>query len=121
MLARTCLLTAIAAPLVALAQAAPPTRITDGALTDGTGMALYVSDADGALKSTCNGDCAREWPPLAADANAKPWADYTPFARPDGTRQWAYKGRPLYRHARDQAPGDRNGDGADNAWRLALP
>jgi predicted lipoprotein with Yx(FWY)xxD motif len=111
----------LAAPLLALAQGAPPTRLTDGAITDANGMALYVSDGDAPLRSACSGDCARAWPPLLAEGNAKPWAEYTPFARADGTRQWAYKGKPLYRHARDQTPGDRNGDGADNAWRIALP
>jgi len=112
---------ALAAPLLALAQTSPPTRTVDGVLTDPTGMSLYVNDADAQLRSACSGECARAWPPLLAEATAKPWADYTTFARPDGTKQWAYKGKPLYRHARDQAPGDRNGDGADNAWRLALP
>ena len=120
-LRRLPLLIAFAMPLAALAQGAPPTRVIDGVLTDPNGMSLYVSDADGAQKSACTGDCARDWPPLLAEANAKPWASYAPFARPDGTHQWAYKGKPLYRHARDQAPGDRNGDGAVNTWRLALP
>jgi predicted lipoprotein with Yx(FWY)xxD motif len=118
---RKLLVIALAAPLLAFAQTSPPTRTVDGVLTDPTGMSLYVNDADAQLRSACSGECARAWPPLLAEATAKPWADYTTFARPDGTKQWAYKGKPLYRHARDQAPGDRNGDGADNAWRLALP
>ena len=111
----------LAAPLLALAQTSPPTRTTDGVLTDPTGMTLYTNDTDAPLRSGCAGDCARAWPPLLAEASAKPWAEYAPFARADGTRQWAYKGKPLYRHARDQAAGDRNGDGADNAWRVAAP
>jgi len=118
---RIILTLALAAPLAAGAQTSPPTRTTDGVLTDTAGMTLYVHDGDGPLRSNCTGDCARAWPPLPAESNAKPWADYAPFGRPDGLKQWAYKGRPLYRHARDQAAGDRTGDGAGNAWRLALP
>ena len=108
------------APFFAMAQQ-PPTRVADGVLTDGNGMTLYTSDLDAPGTSRCLGDCAREWPPLAAPANAKPWAEYTAFARPDGSQQWAYRGRPLYLHARDKAAGDRNGDGAGNAWRIARP
>jgi predicted lipoprotein with Yx(FWY)xxD motif len=110
-----------AMPLAVAAQTAPPTRVVDGAITDPTGMSLYVNDADGPNRSACTGDCARDWPPLVAEATAKPWADYVPFARADGVRQWAYKGKPLYRFSRDRAPGDRNGDGSGNAWRIASP
>lgn len=118
---RTLLLLALCAPLAGAAQTSPPTRTTDGVLTDTNGMTLYVSDADGPLRSSCAGDCARDWQPLPAESNAKPWADYAPFARADGVKQWAYKGRPLYRFARDKAPGDRSGDGAGSTWRVAMP
>lgn len=107
-------------PALAFAQQ-PPTKLIDGFIVDPTGMALYTFDLDGSAKSQCNGECARAWPPLSAEANAKPWADYAPFARADGSWQWAYKGKPLYRYSRDQAAGDRNGDGAGNQWRLARP
>ena len=108
------------APSLALAQQ-PLTKVADGFIVDGAGMSLYTFDLDGTAKSQCNGECARAWPPLSAEANAKPWADYAPFARADGSWQWAYKGKPLYRYARDQVGGDRNGDGAGNQWRLARP
>jgi predicted lipoprotein with Yx(FWY)xxD motif len=117
---RNALLLAAILPLAVLAQQ-PQTRITDGVLTDGTGMTLYTSDLDGPTKSNCNGACAVAWPPLAAPSNAKPWAEYMPFARADGSQQWAYKGKPLYRFSRDQAPGDKGGDGSDNVWRVARP
>jgi predicted lipoprotein with Yx(FWY)xxD motif len=110
----------VIAPCLAWAQQ-PPTRITDGILTDGTGMTLYTYDADALNTSRCLANCVREWTPLAAPSNAKPWADYTAFARPDGTQQWAYKGRPLYLHVRDRTAGDRNGDGVGNTWRIARP
>ncbi len=40
--------------------------------------------------------------------------------RADGTRQWVYRGAPLYRFARDKAVGEADGDGADGgAWHVA--
>ena len=34
------------------------------------GKTLYVFTKDAAGKSVCNGDCAKNWPPLTVDANA---------------------------------------------------
>jgi predicted lipoprotein with Yx(FWY)xxD motif len=55
----------------------------------------------------------------AADATAA--GDYTIVTRDDGSKQWAYKGKPLYMWAKDSKPGDRSGDGFNNAWRIARP
>src|SRR5262249_491411 len=42
-------------------------------LADAKGMALYVFDGDEGApgKSTCNGPCAKQWPPLVAGKDAK--------------------------------------------------
>ena len=100
--------------------APPPTKVTDGVLTNIAGMTLYTFDKDaaGSGKSECNGPCATNWPPLLAAADAKPGGDYTIITRNDGARQWAYKGKPLYLWIKDTKPGDRTGDGFNNAWRL---
>ena len=38
----------------------------------------------------------------------------------DGSKQWAYKGKPLYAWVKDQKAGDKTGDGvANNAWHTA--
>jgi len=103
----------------ALAQA--PVKAEGGALTNTAGMTLYTFDKDAAGKSACNGPCAGNWPPLMAAADAKPSGDYTVITRDDGGKQWAHKGKPLYRWSKDQKPGDRTGDGFINAWRLARP
>jgi predicted lipoprotein with Yx(FWY)xxD motif len=99
----------------------PPTKVMDGVLTNAAGMTLYTFDKDaiGSGKSECNGPCATNWPPLLAAADAKASGDYTIITRNDGAKQWAYKGKPLYLWIKDAKPGDRTGDGFNNAWRLA--
>jgi predicted lipoprotein with Yx(FWY)xxD motif len=99
----------------------PPTKTMDGVLTNSAGMTLYTFDKDttGSGKSVCNGPCATNWPPLLAASDAKPSGEYTIITRDDGARQWAYKGKPLYLWIKDSKPGDRTGDGFNNAWRIA--
>ncbi len=116
---------ALTAATVAFAQMAP-TKIGDSAkgkvLTNDQGMTLYVFDKDSPGKSTCNGPCAANWPPLAARADAMAMNDYTIIARDDRSKQWAYKGRPLYTWKNDKKPGDITGDGFLNgAWHIAQP
>ncbi len=100
-----------------------PTRTADGVLIGPTGMTLYTFDRDtaGSGKSTCNGPCATNWPPLMAADTAKPMAAYTIVVRDDGKKQWAYKGAPLYYWAKDTKAGDRTGDGVGGVWKLARP
>ena len=67
-------------------------------LADSKGMTLYTFDKDATPgKSACNGPCAQNWPPLAVAPMPSPWADWTVVTRDDGSKQWAYKGKPLYR------------------------
>ncbi len=96
-------------------------RETDqgGVLVDAEGMTLYVSGSDQTGESSCYADCARNWPPAAAPINAESQGTLAVIAREDGTRQWAYKGRPLYRWAGDKQPGDVTGDGLGGAWAVA--
>lgn len=121
---RTFMTLAVAA-VVALAgcaaMAPAPAQINDGVLVGSNGMTLYTFDKDaaGSGKSVCNGPCAKNWPPLAADASAKPVGDYTVITRDDGARQWAYKGKPLYFWVKDKQPGDKTGDGVNSVWRTA--
>ena len=111
----------VLATIAATAYAAPPAKAVDGALTDGKGMTLYTFDKDksGSGKSVCNGQCATNWPPLAAGADAKTDGDYTVVTRDDGAKQWAYKGQPLYTWVKDQKAGDRTGDNVNNVWHVA--
>jgi predicted lipoprotein with Yx(FWY)xxD motif len=109
----------------ALAQTAAPAKVADTskgkALVDAKGMTLYTFDRDAAGKSACNGQCAQNWPPLMAAANASATGDWSMVTREDGSKQWAYKGKPLYTWAKDTKPGDVTGDGVNNVWHIATP
>lgn len=91
-----------------------------GVLTDSRGMTLYTYDKDEAGTSNCYDDCATNWPPLTADENAQPEGDFTLVERTDGTKQWAYKGEPLYLWIKDGQPGDVTGDGVGGVWHTAV-
>ncbi|MDD1527288.1 hypothetical protein C7U92_04810 [Bradyrhizobium sp. WBOS7] len=123
---RLALALALSLAIVPAAFAAPPTKTgkTDkgNVLTDAKGMTLYTFDKDTDGKSACNGPCATNWPVLKAEASDKAGDGYTIITRDDGSKQWAYKGKPLYTFAKDQKPGDITGDGFLNgAWHLAMP
>ena len=101
-----------------------PARTTDGVLTNPAGMTLYTFDRDAADsgKSACAGPCAANWPAFPAVATATPSGEWTIVARDDGSRQWAYQGKPLYTFVKDASPGDRTGDGfLSGAWHVARP
>jgi predicted lipoprotein with Yx(FWY)xxD motif len=100
-----------------------PASVADGVYVGPNGMTLYTFDRDamGSGKSACNGPCATNWPPLMAKAGDSGSGEWSVITRDDGSRQWAYKGKPVYYWAKDAKPGDRTGDGFNNAWRLARP
>ncbi len=91
------------------------------------GHTLYVYDGDKIDlgqrgKSSCNDQCADRWPPFIAGADAMPMGDFGVISRGDGSKQWTYKGRPLYTWAKDTGPNQTNGNGSEgNSWHLAKP
>jgi predicted lipoprotein with Yx(FWY)xxD motif len=97
-----------------------PARILDGALVDANGKTLYAFDKDtaGNGKSACNGPCATLWPPLMASAADQASGVWSIVTRDDGSRQWAYKGKPLYFYQADHKPGDRQGDNFKDVWHV---
>ena len=121
------LIVAVATTITSLAFAQmAPTKTGESAkgkvLTNDKGMTLYVFDKDSGGKSACNGPCATNWPPLMASAASKPMDDYSIITRDDGSKQWAYKGKPLYNWKNDKKPGDITGDGFLNgAWHIVQP
>ncbi|SHK62201.1 Secreted repeat of unknown function [Pseudonocardia thermophila] len=110
---------------------AVPQRVTTGLATAVTalgsvvtvdGYTVYRFDQDSAdpSRSTCTGECAKQWPPVLGDGLPRltgvPAEQVGTVGRPDGTQQLTLNGWPLYRYAGDAAPGDVEGDGVGGVW-----
>ena len=76
-------------------------------------------DKYGKNKSNCYDDCAKNWPPFMAAAGAKAGGEWSLVDRKDGTKMWAYDGKPLYTFIKDAKHGDITGDGAGGVWHVA--
>lgn len=91
--------------------------------TDGEGRALYVFTKDAQDLNACKGVCIENWPVFASESLQIPTslsaADFTVHIREDGTKQWMYKGWPLYYFVKDSAPGDVKGEAVSNVWFVA--
>ena len=95
-------------------------KVHDGMLTDDKGMTLYIFDNDKvADKSSCNGMCLMNWPALTASASDKDVGEFKVITRDDGSKQWAYKGKPLYHFRMDAKAGDTTGEGRGMVWHIA--
>lgn len=100
------------------------TDATKGAyLADFQGMTLYTYDKDTTGVSNCTGVCATAWPPYTSGATAQSMfpANITVITRADGSKQFAWKGMPLYYYASDAKAGDITGDGVGGVWHLVKP
>jgi predicted lipoprotein with Yx(FWY)xxD motif len=92
-------------------------------LTTYDGFTLYTFDNDTAGVPTCTAAaCANLWPPLAVPGTPTAGAGVTGTlgvaARPDGTQQVTYSGKPLYLYSSDSAAGATNGDGFGGLWHV---
>jgi predicted lipoprotein with Yx(FWY)xxD motif len=91
------------------------------------GMTLYMFASDHNGKSSCNGPCAKFWPPVTGAPKAGPGLKASLLGttmRSDGTTQVTYDGRPLYTYSGDAAPGDTNGQGVNTfgaLWWVVAP
>ena len=93
-------------------------------VTDGAGRTLYRFDEDSAKppKATCNGDCAKAWPPLLIKSPGKIFPKgINPkiigyVERADGHCQVTINGWPVYYFAKDAKPGDILGQGVKGTW-----
>jgi predicted lipoprotein with Yx(FWY)xxD motif len=82
-------------------------------LTDFAGMTLYTYGKDTPGVSNCTGTCAVNWPPYTSGATAQSTlpANISVITRADGSKQFAWKGMPLYYFKSDTAAGQITGDG----------
>lgn len=87
-------------------------------LADAKGMTLYTYAKDTVPgKSSCVDECAQAWPPAIVAAGAQATGYWSIIKRDDGSKQWAYQGKPVYTFTKDQAFGGTKGNGlAENAW-----
>ena len=116
------LATALFAAVLSVAAVAAdivPLRQVNGVLVDPDGMTVYTFDKDkpGSGKSACTGACAKNWPPVDA-GDAPLAAPYSAIEREDGSRQLAYKGKPLYTFVKDKKEGDKTGDKVNGVWHV---
>ena len=115
-----------AAPTTGVADAAPTLGTRETALgtvlTDGDGFTLYRFDEDTADLVKCVGPCAEIWPPTQGTPVPNPDSvlpgTVGTTTRPDGVEQATYDGHPLYRFAKDTAPGVTSGDGVKGTWHV---
>lgn len=106
--------------IAAMAQAEPVAKMEGGVLVNASGMTLYTFDKDvaGSGKSACNGPCIALWPAVAASGDIKPEGAFSVITRDDGSKQWAYQGKPLYTYASDKKVGDQLGDNFKEVWHV---
>ncbi|GLZ29358.1 hypothetical protein Lesp02_15480 [Lentzea sp. NBRC 105346] len=97
-------------------------------LADDKGFTLYRFDKDTTepVVSNCDGDCAGAWPPVivqSEDVTVEGVAKelVSTYARKDGSRQLVIAGHPQYRFAKDTAPGEAKGQGAQGVWFATTP
>jgi predicted lipoprotein with Yx(FWY)xxD motif len=92
-------------------------------------LTVYLWEADKGTKSTCEGACAKVWPPVTTSgmptvAGAALSADLGTTKRADGTEQVTYKGHPLYFYDDDKDSGDAYGQGSKSfgaSWYVMKP
>jgi predicted lipoprotein with Yx(FWY)xxD motif len=99
-----------------------------GKVVTAHGLTLYRFDKDTAKPSVsnCDGQCAVQWPPVIADSSTSVVQGIdnglvSMVTRKDGTMQVTLNGWPLYRFAKDTAPGQANGQGVGGTWFAATP
>ena len=105
--------------LPAFAADSAPVHKANGMLVDASGMTVYTFDKDSANsgKSACSGQCSENWPAVKA-GSAPLAAPYSAITREDGSKQLAYKGKPLYTFVKDKKAGDKAGDKVKDMWHV---
>lgn len=89
-------------------------------LADSSGYALYTYGADTNGVSNCSGSCLAAWPAYApTDTAATLPTGVTVITRADSSKQYAYKGSPLYTFTSDSV-GQVTGNGVAN-FTVAKP
>ncbi|MFC9253210.1 SCO0930 family lipoprotein [Amycolatopsis thailandensis] len=96
------------------------------AIVDKDGFTLYMFTKDKKNKQpTCNGDCAKAWPPVLAEGDVQLEGIEKKLLgtvkRADGATQVTVGGWPVYRYAKDANAGEANGHGVGGTWFVIEP
>lgn len=110
---------AVLAELDAVLSSAPAMFVR-GYLVDRRGMTMYTFERDRPGVSTCYRACEKLWPPLLAELDAVDYGEFSILERMDGSRQWAWRGQPLYYWPSDKRAGDVTGDNVSGVWHIVL-
>jgi predicted lipoprotein with Yx(FWY)xxD motif len=84
------------------------------------GSPFYVYDKDDKDKSNCVDACVESWAPVKARDNARPLPDWALVARPEGYKQWSYKGRPIYISVTEVVHGNASLP-KNSPWHVLVP
>lgn len=95
-------------------------------VVDGEGMTLYQFDSDeqGSGTSTCEGQCAENWPAVPGGEDPEldgVTGEVDVITGTNGDPQLTLNGWPLYYYAGDENPGDTAGQGVSNVWWVLTP
>jgi predicted lipoprotein with Yx(FWY)xxD motif len=97
------------------------TSVGTVATSDGFTLYRFAKDTTNPSASTCTGVCATNWPPVLGDGlpavQGIPSNLVGTVGRPDGSQQLTLNGWPLYRFAKDAAPGEVKGEGVGGTWQ----
>jgi predicted lipoprotein with Yx(FWY)xxD motif len=92
------------------------------------GYVLYRFDSDKnkPSKTTCDGDCARTWPPVLTNDGDPKLTGIDPelvgtVDRADGTKQITVDGWPVYTYVGDTKPGQWKGQNVSGKWFVIEP
>jgi len=85
-------------------------RLQYGGRLSRDGYRYAYADAKHVGTRGCVDACTDTWHPYVAPPDAQASGPWEIETRPDGTRQWSYKGAPLYTYAGDKQQGDLNGN-----------
>ncbi len=88
-------------------------------LADSKNLTLYALDKD-KDGSGCDLACTENFMPVLAAGMAHPIVDWTLVTRKDGTHQWAYKGKPVYRYTSDFHAGEILGEKVGKGWKAVV-
>ena len=91
-------------------------------LVNSKSMSLYALSVEKKNHFICTGTCTKTWHPLRSKHKSPTGTvgNLSFLKRPDGTKQVAYKGHPMYTFSGDSKPGQTNGQGFKDVgtWKV---